>query len=245
MTPPEPSNVRTLRPEQVEALVAMHADLARTSPSQAEGPGEVLRRMAEIIGTRLALLRKEDDGWTVAAEAGAGIAIPTLDATTIEVLERAGNQTTIVLDTMHRNNADWTVLGLSRRSGVPLVLLLHENWTRSRPTLLQIADTLITAERTSMLSGSAQARLATHRLSRALARVTGFKKVALLGARNAARAVRAELATVAVADADNQSLQIMATHGYPFALVEHLSIPRGVGVLGSVYDRANRCACAM
>jgi diguanylate cyclase (GGDEF)-like protein len=79
-------------------------------------------------------------------------------------------------------------------------------------------------------------RVATHRLSRALARATGVRNVSEVAVRNAARAVRAQVAAFAVANSDGQTMTIMATHGYPLTLVEHLRIPRGVGVLGSVFE---------
>jgi diguanylate cyclase (GGDEF)-like protein len=48
--------------------------------------------------------------------------------------------------------------------------------------------------------------------------------------------VHAQIAALAVANADGQALAITATHGYPLTLVEHLRIRRGEGVLGSVFE---------
>ena len=78
--------------------------------------------------------------------------------------------------------------------------------------------------------------LAPHRLSRRLARVTGLEDVSGLIVRSMARAVDARLASFAVPDPDAGRLAIIATHGYPLALTEHLRIAPGVGVLGSVYQ---------
>jgi diguanylate cyclase (GGDEF)-like protein len=78
--------------------------------------------------------------------------------------------------------------------------------------------------------------LAPHRLSRRLARVTGREDVSGLIVRSMARAVDARLASFAMPDPEGGQLAIVATHGYPLALTEHLRIAPGVGVLGSVYQ---------
>jgi diguanylate cyclase (GGDEF)-like protein len=229
------SSVRILVPEQARELLDVHEHVARTV-AHGDAPREAIRLIAQIIGMKVALLCKEDGMWSVVTTAGDGPDVPPLDATTIEELDRVGDASAVVVKAWQRDRRDWTLLGLTRRTGTPAVLLIERDWTLSQNTLLPFAESLLTAERTYALSDSAHARVATHRLSRALARVTGFRDVATIAVRDAARAVHAELATVAVADADNQSLRIMATHGYPLALVEHLSIPRGLGVLGSVYE---------
>lgn len=235
MSQPEHSNVRILLPEQARELLDVLDHVARTT-SHGDAPREAIRLVAQIIGMKVALLCKEDGTWLVATTAGEGPDVPPLDATTSEVLDRVGDTSAIAIEGWQREHRDWTLLGLTRSAGTPAVLLIERDWTLSQSTLLQFAESLLAAERTYTLSASAHARVATHRLSRSLGRVTGFRNVAAIAVRAAARAVRAELAAVAVADADNQSLKIMATHGYPLALVEHLSIPRGFGVLGSVYE---------
>jgi diguanylate cyclase (GGDEF)-like protein len=48
------------------------------------------------------------------------------------------------------------------------------------------------------------------------------------------RAVPSAVASLAVEEA-NGELSIIATHGYPLALVEHLRIPSGSGVIGTVH----------
>jgi two-component system cell cycle response regulator len=57
-----------------------------------------------------------------------------------------------------------------------------------------------------------------------------------------AQAVRARIASLAVPDPEGQQLSIVATHGYPLALVEHLRIASGDGVLGGVYQ-SRRSLC--
>src|SRR5216684_5364290 len=89
---------------------------------------------------------------------------------------------------------------------------------------------------TSNAQSRARMWLAQYQFSRRLARATGREDVSGLIVRSMARAVDARLASFAVPDLDTGRLAIVATHGYPLALTEHLRIAPGVGVLGSVYQ---------
>src|SRR5713226_6136772 len=80
--------------------------------------------------------------------------------------------------------------------------------------------------------------VAAHRLSRTLARVTGVHEVCQAVLRHMVRAVPSRLAAFAVPASGDERLSIVATEGYPLALVEHLRIDPGVGVIGSVYRDA-------
>jgi diguanylate cyclase (GGDEF)-like protein len=235
MNQPGHANVRILVPEQVSELLDLPARVV-DAPSPASAPHETIRRVAEIVGTRVALICLEDLVWTVLAEAGEGPAIPNLTGGIADALRRVGDGSVIAIESVQDGEDDWTLVGLTRRSGAPAVLMLHRDWTLSHRPLAQLAHSLLLAQRAYALAASARVRIATHRLSRALSRVSGFREVSAVAVRNAARAVNAQLATLAVTDADHQELEIMATHGYPLTLVEHLRIPRGVGVIGSVFE---------
>src|SRR6185295_11712342 len=51
-----------------------------------------------------------------------------------------------------------------------------------------------------------------------------------------AQAVSARMSVLAMLDPTDRRLSIVATHGYSLALVEHLRIDLGTGVLGSVFQ---------
>jgi diguanylate cyclase (GGDEF)-like protein len=72
-----------------------------------------------------------------------------------------------------------------------------------------------------------------YEMMRRLTRVRGVGPVSDLILRCSARAVRARMGAVAVARADAHTT-IAATYGYPRALVEHVRIETGVGVIGRV-----------
>lgn len=76
--------------------------------------------------------------------------------------------------------------------------------------------------------------VATHRLTRVLGRVEGLHKVGTVVVRHVARCLGARFAAFAVPTEDGH-LVIVATHGYPMALVRMLRITPGTGVIGSVY----------
>jgi diguanylate cyclase (GGDEF)-like protein len=77
---------------------------------------------------------------------------------------------------------------------------------------------------------------ATYRLARRLSAVTGLTPVGELAVHAVARAVGARIASLAVPDAEGRRLVIISTYGYPRALVEHLRIVPGDGVLGAVFQ---------
>jgi diguanylate cyclase (GGDEF)-like protein len=72
-------------------------------------------------------------------------------------------------------------------------------------------------------------------LTRALADTTGLAAVGETVLHFAVQAVPSRIASLAVASGDGE-LSIVATLGYPHALVEHLRIAPGAGVIGSVYQ---------
>jgi len=224
-----------LVPEQSRKLLEVNAHIADTLPL-VQTPEKIIALVAEIIGTKVALVGKDSGVWHVLAQAGPGPALPTLLNGAQAMLDRVGDTTDVVLERWTDKDLDWTLVGLTRRAGAPAVLMLSGDWMQSEATLLQLGHNLLLAECAYALAASAHVRIATHRLSRALARATGVRNVSEVAVRNAARAVRAQMAAFAVANPDSQTLTIMATHGYPLTLVEHLRIPRGVGVLGSVFE---------
>jgi len=235
MSEPLRSHVGILLPEQTHELLHVPVRVGlRTSASDASH--DIVSAIATILQTKVILVCEEEGVWRVHAEAGEGPAIPPVATVASQLTGRVCDGPTTVVDCWTSTDDRWTLLGLARRSAVHAVLMLSGDWTASVPTLEQLGENLLYADRMDALSAAAHARLATHRLTRALARSTGYARVAEVAVRSAARAVRAELATIAIADAENQALRIMATHGYPLNLVGHMRIERGSGVMGSVYQ---------
>jgi GAF domain-containing protein len=76
--------------------------------------------------------------------------------------------------------------------------------------------------------------VATHRLTRVLGRIEGLREVCTLVVRHVARCIGARFVAFAV-PVDEDKLAIVATYGYPTALVRMIRIVPGTGVIGSVY----------
>jgi len=201
-----------------------------------EAPAQAIEIVADAVRTKTALVTRAASGWAVVAEAGHGPAIPNLTGSIRHTLDRVGDGPDVDFERWTESGADWTLVGLTRRAGSPAVLLIHKDWSASATALVQVGRHVLLAQRANALTASARVRVATHRLSRALARATGVRSVSEIAVRSAARAVRAQVAALAVANPDGRTLAITATYGYPLALVEHLRIRKGDGVLGSVFE---------
>jgi diguanylate cyclase (GGDEF)-like protein len=114
------------------------------------------------------------------------------------------------------------------------MLVLEGDWTRSALVLRQFAQ--------SLARGSAQAA-PTHtpadaisqQLTRALADTTGLASVGESTLHYVLLAVPSGIASLAVATSQGD-LAIVATYGYPRTLVEHLRIPPGQGIIGTVHE---------
>ena len=115
-------------------------------------------------------------------------------------------------------------------------MAIEGDWTHSSRVLLSLAGNVSQALCANAASSRARLRLTTHRLSGLLSRLAGQKAVCEAIVRCAARAVSARIAAVGVTDASDRRLSIVATQGYPLALVEHLRIEPGAGILGSVLE---------
>src|SRR5919106_3397016 len=76
---------------------------------------------------------------------------------------------------------------------------------------------------------------AVHTLPRRLARVTEPAKMYQMIVDACAQAVDAQRASLAIYDPERRSLSVTATHGYSPALVRHLRIRPGEGIIGTVF----------
>lgn len=98
-------------------------------------------------------------------------------------------------------------------------------------TLYQVADEE-NAAGSAHTEGRRSARL-HYSMMRRLTRARGIDQVSAVILRHAARAVRARMGALAVTRSDGHA-SIAATHGYSRALVEHVRVEPGKGVIGGV-----------
>jgi len=231
-----PSNERMLLPDESTRLFEAQARILESTLS-VEAPEHAIGVIAEIVRTKTALVAREARTWRVRLEAGQGPALPNLAGPIQTVLDRVGIGPRVELARWEANSEEWTLVGLTRRAGSPMVLLLYGDWTASASVLLQVGRQLLLAERAYALAASARVRLATHRLNRALVHTTGVRSVLELAVRSAAKAVDTKVAALAVVDPDGRNVGITAMYGYPLAHVEHFRVGRGDDVLGMVLEK--------
>src|SRR6266849_6058518 len=142
------SNVRILMPEQAHALLDVHVRVSeRSSARDDDAPHDVVRTIAGIVVGKAALVIKDDGVWTMLAESGEGPAVPAIAAVASHVFDRVGDAPTVVIERWTSNDEDWTLVGLTRRSTTPAVLMLHRDWTLSASTLRRLGENLLLAER--------------------------------------------------------------------------------------------------
>jgi len=129
----------------------------------------------------------------------------------------------------------WTLIPLSgsRRSAT---LAVYGDQSAAGQTIAAAARAVsgLLAERDACRA--ARRQTATHALSRRLARVYGFPRMADAVSSATARLLGARVASTAIFDPIAQVLKVHGTYGYPSLLVEHARITPGEGIIGSVFQ---------
>jgi diguanylate cyclase (GGDEF)-like protein len=228
------SNVHILSADQSRRLLEVHQHVA-ASPTPRAGLRQLARSIGDITGVKAAFVAKADGRWTVLAESRAAPPLPPPDAGAWHVVDRTAAALEHGVQACRHDWVDWTLVGLATRGEHPGVLMLEGDWTLSGPALIQFAQNLLFAERAYAASSQAHIGVATYRLTRRLTRVTGLNEVCAVVLRHVVRTVPSRLAAFAI-PTDEGFLTIVATHGYPKALVEDIRIAPGSGVIGSVYQ---------
>lgn len=225
---------RTFDDDQTRRLLEVHRQVDTRLAAR-----DVLRRLtadlADIAGVAVGLVEWRDGFWTTLAMSAAGPRLP--HASDASWADLAGLAATLGRSVVvwRGGTIEWTAIGLRARTQAAVLLLFEGDWTGSGEALLQLARNLTVAERVAALATQSDLVLATHRLTRVLGRISGEQRVCELALRYLVRAVPSRLAAFAVPTPDDQ-LAIAATHGYARALVDHVRVRRGEGVLGTVFE---------
>jgi diguanylate cyclase (GGDEF)-like protein len=225
----------TISEEQARLLLELHLDIGK-APDPAAGLAGLAQAITDIVATKVAFLFKRDRVWSVSTESRLEPGLPPIGRIGPMFDRVAEPPVPTSVERWSDGETTWTLVPCGTHPGPPAVMALEGDWTHSSRVLLVLAGNVSQALCASAVSSRARLRLTTHRLSSLLSRVTGRKAVCDAVVRCAARAVSAQIAAVAVADASDRRLSIAATHGYPLALVEHLRIEPGAGILGSVFQ---------
>src|SRR5687768_11730626 len=223
---------RRLSSEQRSALL----QVPQRVPAAA-APREFLGQLVSLIGrvleTKAAVAGKHEGSWVLAVESTPFPSLAPLSNGGSHAFDRIGATLGLGVDLWLADEHEWTLVGLSAAPSTPVILLLEGDWTGSAQDLVKLARDLSGTTRGGRAPWALDA--AARRLTRTLADTTGLTAVGEAVLHFVVQAVPSRIASLAVATGDGE-LSIVATLGYPHALVEHLRIAPGTGVIGSVYQ---------
>jgi diguanylate cyclase (GGDEF)-like protein len=228
------THARTFDDDQTRRLLDVHRHVDGGRAAR-----ELLRRLtadlANIARATVALVERRDGSWTTLAVSSGRPPLPPAGDSAWRELARLSASLGRSVLVWRAGETEWTAIGLRARPEGAVLLLFEGDWTGSGEALLHLARNLSVAERVAALATQTELALATHRLTRLLGRVSGEQRVCELVLRYLVRAVPSRLAAFAVPVNDDE-LAILATHGYARALVDHVRVRRGDGVLGTVFQ---------
>jgi diguanylate cyclase (GGDEF)-like protein len=220
-------DVRSLAADRVRALAAIAAPPS-TGPLD---PALAATELADVFQATVAILRRSGGRWSIVGASEAGRSMPSSDELQGLLSGRRKEIRTVSSPAGYR----WTVVRLYP-GGVPrAAIIVAGDWRLSSGALTALAIRLSAALRLpggpSRDEGRASLRLASR-----LASVRGLTSICEVIVEAMTKGVSARLGCIAVMDPSESRLVIKATCGYPIALVEHLRIEPGAGILGSVYQ---------
>jgi diguanylate cyclase (GGDEF)-like protein len=229
--PDHPSaNRRRLSPEQRVALLEV-----RQKVSAKHQPREFLNNLvaliSQIVKAKVGVAGKHGGEWVVVAESSSEPPIAVhVDGGPHPFDRMSATPDVEVWRTLDR---DWTLVGFAGQSDSPVILIIDGDWAACAVVLREFAQSFLRADREDVSSAHTLHAISRH-LTRALADTSGLAAVGEVVLHHVVEAVPSGMASLAVAASDGE-LSIVATHGYPRALVEHLRIPAGSGVIGAVH----------
>jgi diguanylate cyclase (GGDEF)-like protein len=193
---------------------------------------ELIDRAGAALDAAVVVLTKRDGGWSVFARTES--ASPDIFA--------AGGAVFDALDPGAATTSDfglalWTVV-VSAHGERRVALLVEGDWTLSRTPFVRLADAICRsvsgAHRDLNWPSPARVGRIHYRLERRLARTKGLGPAAGSVLRHATAAIAGRIGALAVMAPLGTDASVVATYGYPLALVEHVRIVIGEGVIGGV-----------
>ena len=226
------SSLRIVSEEQAHALASAALDYGTETgrPHHAE---RLATRVSAILAADVVLLTHAGGQWSVVTAAPGDHPFASREG-----LGLFDDLTSGLAAVRTVGGQDWTLL-TSGRDPAGVALAIAGDWTMSPAPFFHLVDVVT---ETSTRSGAEAAAVIPpavmrlhYRMLHRLARVSGLLAVSDTIVRHAAVAVDARLGAIAVTQAgDPGQASIVATFGYPRALVEHVRIEPGAGVIGTV-----------
>jgi diguanylate cyclase (GGDEF)-like protein len=226
------SSVRIISAEQARRLYAAHLDLHALRAGEPRLDA-FARRLATVLGVKVAVFTKRERHWVLIAQSDPNPPL-AVDRAVIDKLTQL--PTIVSVESWTHDEHEWTFLVCKAPPAQPTVLAIEGDWTVSSPVLLLVAENVSFVLRAWAAENRARLRLSTHRLARNLARPHGRQALFDLIIEHLTRGVKARIGALALPNPSDGRLSVVSTYGYPLALVEHLRIEPGVGVLGLVFQ---------
>jgi diguanylate cyclase (GGDEF)-like protein len=202
---------------------------------RASNINELVCEIAHEYDATVAILKRNaKNGWRVVSSSVIDQPLPPGPALN-QLLSRMRRADGIAVASVAPAEAGrWSAAPMSLAVARRGCLLVSGDWRLSSASLVHTAASLSTLIR-GPFSAASLGR-ASRRLAHRLAHTSGIQQVAETIVQHAARLVDARYGSIAVAETGERSLTFKATYGYPLALIEHLRVDAGVGILGSVFE---------
>ena len=223
--------VKVLSADQAQRLMSIHLDIARQGGDPSVSLVNALR---SILASHAAVFEQRDDAWVARARSFPEGELPDVSGIKRALDTLAVVSPAVVSEQWTEAHERWTLIGSKTRP--PMVIAIQGDWARSSSLLLLIARNFALLWESRRTRSRARAHLTSRRLARRLLLAGGLQAVCGTLVREMATAVNARIAALAVSDPVDRHLSILATHGYPLELVEHLQIDPREGVLGTVFQ---------
>jgi len=221
--------VRTMTAEQSMRMLGARRSVSSALPADAVLE-QTAARIAAILGAAAAFAGWRTNGWSILAESPGGNEF-------CDLLDSSALDDTVAgppgIGRWTSGATTWTLVRLPTAS-CAAALVIEGDWLGSDQALADAAEALCGPEGSPGAANGVG--IAAYELARDLAAVSGLREVCELAVRYVVKTLPCRVATFAV-PTDQGNLSIVATHGYPVALTEHLRISPGAGVIGAVYQQ--------
>jgi diguanylate cyclase (GGDEF)-like protein len=223
---------RRLTRDQRQALLEVRQKVNRNDQPR-EFLYDLVNQIGQVVQAKVGVAGKSGSSWVVAAESASEPSIQVHTNGGPHPFDRISATPGHRVELWRTSDRDWTLVCLASRPNPPVILIIDGDWTACALVWRDLARSFSVGNFDDDSSERTLAAISQH-LTRALADTSGLASVGEVVLHHVVQAVPSRMASLAVAAADGD-LSIVATHGYPRALVEHLRIPAGSGVIGAVH----------
>ncbi|OFW25359.1 MAG: hypothetical protein A3H97_06480 [Acidobacteria bacterium RIFCSPLOWO2_02_FULL_65_29] len=227
------STLTNVPTDHEERLASVHLDIP-FNVTDRKALAVLARRISDALSEPVGLYVPHGREWQLDAVSAAESSVPPIDHLGAALASVASAPAQPAVEQWADADDTWTLVCCRTRPVI--VVAMRGAWATLSPALLLLARNVELMWRARRAMARARSRLASHRLARRLSQVTGLQPVHEAIVETMASAVNARVAALAIPDAADRGLSIVATRGYALELVEHLRIPPSAGVFGAVFQ---------